>query len=147
MRPCLPYRLPDQSATMTRVSIQSATIADLQSLARAGGRIRYRHGELYVRPQRSRNLLNRAAEALSGLTSTKRLGVMTAVRLICEKNKVDFEKAMQGSGLSADEVRKLEGHSGDLKGEHLDKILSRFVQVDDVTAGCGAVEVGFARNP
>lgn len=138
---------------MTRVSIQSATIADLQSLARAGGRIRYRHGELYVRPQRSRNLLNRAAEALSGLTSTKRLGVMTAVRLICEKNQVDFEKAMQGSGLSADEVRKLEGHSGDLKGEHLDKILSRFIQVDDVTfekvgsLGKGAFgEVFEARN-
>jgi serine/threonine protein kinase len=138
---------------MNRLSIQSATVADLQSLAREGGRIRYRHGELYVRPQRSRNLLNRAAEAVSGLTSTKRLGVMTAIRLICEKNKVDFEQAMRGSGLSADEIRKLENHSGDLKGTHLDKILSRFVQVGDVAfekgrpLGKGAFgEVFEARN-
>lgn len=138
---------------MNRLSIQSATVADLQSLAREGGRIRYRHGELYVRPQRSRNLLNRAAEAVSGLTSTKRLGVMTAIRLICEKNKVDFEQAMRGSGLSADEIRKLENHSGDLKGARLDKILSRFVQVGDVAfekgrpLGKGAFgEVFEARN-
>jgi serine/threonine protein kinase len=115
---------------MNRISIKTATVADLQRLAREGGRLRYRQGELYVRPHRSRNLLNRAAESLSGLTTTKRLGVLTAVRLICERNKVDFDKAMQSSGLSADEIRKLEHHRGDLKGEQLDRILSRFVLVE-----------------
>ena len=57
---------------MNRVNIKSATVADLQGLAKAGGRIRYHHegreGHLYVRPRRSPNLLNRAANALSGVT-------------------------------------------------------------------------------
>lgn len=133
---------------MNRLSIKTATIAGLQDLAKAGGRIRYRDGELYVRSQRSRNLVNRAVESLTGLTATKREGVMTAVRCICEKNNVDFHQAMQGSGLSPEEIRKLETGKGDLKSEHLEKMLSRFVQVGDTVyekgrvlgqGGCGKV--------
>jgi serine/threonine protein kinase len=128
---------------MNRVNIKSATVADLQGLAKAGGRIRYHHegreGHLYVRPRRSPNLLNRAANALSGVTRAKREGVMTVVKLICEKNNVDFKAAMRDSGLSTEEILKLETFGGDLKGEHLARILSRFVQVDDTVYQMGKV--------
>ena len=73
---------------MNRLSIQSATVADLQSLAREGGRIRYRDGELYVRPQRSRNLLNRAAEALKNAwegTREARMSTLEAAKAAATK--------------------------------------------------------------
>ncbi|MBX3609955.1 MAG: protein kinase [Hydrogenophaga sp.] len=115
---------------MQRINIYSATVGDLQSLAMKAGRIRLKNNELYVRPHRSGNLVNRAVESLVGLTTTKRQVLLTAMQSICARQGVNFDAAMK-DGLGKDAWARVESGKGDLKADHISKALDRFTQLSD----------------
>ena len=111
---------------------KTSSVLDLQKLAREGGRIRYAKSRLYTVGNRSPNPFNRAVESLTGLTTTKRRLVLGVIAEVCNKNGVDFKEALQNAGLPADELAKLLSYKGDLKAEHLNAALAKFVQVGDL---------------
>lgn len=138
------------------VNVRTATVKDLQGLAAQGGRVRCKNGILYtveVRRPGPFNRVNRAVEKLTGLTRTKRDLACTAVEAICRRSGMVWDGALAGSGLSNAALDKLRSRRGDLKAEHLNQALSRFVQVGDIAYEIGPVlgagtcgEVREARN-
>jgi serine/threonine protein kinase len=130
--PRIPTRFNNVSI---KVDIRNGSFSQLRQLIQEGGRIRSakQDGEfvVYARLKRSSNLLNRFVDHCMGNTRTKREHVLEAVKVLCARHEIDFEKEMRNCGMSPYELNKVLAGKGDLKSGQLKVALARFVEVDD----------------
>ena len=118
-----------------KVDIRTGSFEQLRQLIQEGGRIRStKQGDefvVYATQKRSSNRVNRLLDHCSGNTGAKRLHVLASVKALCARHGIDFDQEIRNCGMSIYDLNKVLAGKGDLKGEHLCRVLARFVEVDD----------------